>query len=123
MVRSIIIVIQMILSALLVRAWMTPSEPWHWKVSIAMLEFGHWLIFPALLSTLNGGLLVRGTIRLLQGVVAGAILFVVLSPAWREFFLQDVSHRVLLTVLICAAALASLYFEYEVYQLSYGEGA
>lgn len=67
--------------------------------------------------------LVRGTIRLLQGVVAGAILFVVLSPAWREFFLQDVSHRVLLTVLICAAALASLYFEYEVYQLSYGEGA
>jgi len=67
--------------------------------------------------------LVRGTIRLLQGVVAGAILFVVLSPAWREFFLQDVSHRGLLTVLICAAALASLYFEYEVYQLSYGEGA
>jgi hypothetical protein len=67
--------------------------------------------------------LVRGTIRLLQGVVAGAISFVVLSPAWRDFFLQDVSHRVLLAILICAVALASLYFEYEVYQLSYGEGA
>jgi hypothetical protein len=31
--------------------------------------------------------LVRGTIRLLQGVVAGTIIFVFLSPDWREFFL------------------------------------
>jgi hypothetical protein len=65
--------------------------------------------------------LVRGTIRLLQGVVAGAILFVVLSPAWRMFFLQDIPHRVLLTVLISAVGIASLYFEVEVYQLSFGE--
>jgi len=65
--------------------------------------------------------LVRGTIRLLQGVVAASISFVVLSPAWRDFFLQDISHRVLLAVMICGVVLASLYFEYEVYQLSYGE--
>ena len=65
--------------------------------------------------------LVRGTIRLLQGVVAAAVAFVMLSPTWRDFFLQDVSHRVLLTVMICGVVLASLYFEYEVYQLSYGE--
>jgi hypothetical protein len=67
--------------------------------------------------------LVRGTIRLLQGVVAAAVSFVMLSPAWRDFFLQDVSHRALLTVMICGIVLASLYFEFEVYQLSYGEGA
>ncbi len=65
--------------------------------------------------------LVRGTIRLLQVAVAGAVSFVVLTPAWRDFFLQDISHRVLLTVLICGVGLASLYFEYEVYQLSFGE--
>ena len=65
--------------------------------------------------------LVRGTIRLLQGVVAASISFVMLSPAWRDFFLQDISHRVLLAVMICGVALASLYFEFEVYQLSYGE--
>ena len=65
--------------------------------------------------------LVRGTIRLLQGAVAGAILFVVLTPAWRTFFLQDIPHRVLLTVLVSAVVLASLYFEVEVYQQSLGE--
>ena len=65
--------------------------------------------------------LVRGTIRLLQGVVATSVVFVMLSPSWRDFFLQDVSHRVLLTFMICGVVLASLYFEYEVYQLSYGE--
>jgi hypothetical protein len=32
-----------------------------------------------------------------------------------------VSHRVLLTALLVCAALASLYFEYEVYQLGSGE--
>lgn len=65
--------------------------------------------------------LVRGTIRLLQGVVVAAMLFVLLSPIWRSFFLQDIPHRTLLTVLMVCAALASLYFEYEVYQLGSGE--
>jgi len=65
--------------------------------------------------------LVQGTIRLLQGVVAAAMLFVLLSPTWRSFFLQDIPHRTLLTVLMICAALASLYFEYEVYQLGSGE--
>lgn len=65
--------------------------------------------------------LVRGTIRLLQGVVAASISFVVLAPAWRDFFLQDIPHRVMLAVMICGVALASLYFEHEVHQLSFGE--
>jgi hypothetical protein len=65
--------------------------------------------------------LVRGTIRLLQGAVAGAIVFVVLTPAWRTFFLQDIPHRVLLTALITSVTIASLYFEVEVYQMSVGE--
>jgi hypothetical protein len=65
--------------------------------------------------------LVRGTIRLLQGVAAAAMGFVLLSPTWRIFFLQDVSHRTLLTSLLVCAMLASLYFEYEVHQLGSGE--
>jgi hypothetical protein len=65
--------------------------------------------------------LVRGTIRLLQGVTAAAMGFVLLSPTWRTFFLQDVAHRTLLTSLLVCAMLASLYFEYEVYQLDSGE--
>ncbi len=65
--------------------------------------------------------LVRGTIRLLQSVVAAAMGFVLLSPTWRTFFLQDVAHRTLLTSLLVCAMLASLYFEYEVYQLDSGE--
>jgi hypothetical protein len=67
--------------------------------------------------------LVRGTIRLLQGAVAAAIAFVMLTPAWRDFFLADLPHRALLAALICGVALASLYFEHEVYQLSFGEVA
>lgn len=65
--------------------------------------------------------LVRGTIRLLQAAVAAALVFVLLAPAWRDFFLQDIPHRVMLAVMICGVVLASLYFEYEVYQLSFGE--
>ncbi len=65
--------------------------------------------------------LVRGTIRLLQGVVAAAMIFVLLSPTWRDFFLQDIPHRTLLTTLLLCAVVASLYFEYEVYQLGSGE--
>ncbi len=65
--------------------------------------------------------LVRGTIRLLQAAVACAVGFVMLYPAWRDFFLQDISHRVLLAVTIGVVVLSSLYFEFEVYQLSYGE--
>ena len=65
--------------------------------------------------------LVKGTIRLLQGVVAGAVLFVMLTPAWRSFFLQDGSHRILLFFLIVLVLLASAYFEYEVHQLRFGE--
>ena len=64
--------------------------------------------------------LVRGTIRLLQGVAAAAAGFILLSPIWRNFFLQDVSHRTLLTTLLICTVLASLYFEYEVYQLGSG---
>ncbi len=65
--------------------------------------------------------LVRGTIRLLQGVAAAATVFVLLTPDWRFFFLQDVPHRVLLTVLLLCAVFASLYFEFEVHQLGRGE--
>lgn len=65
--------------------------------------------------------LVRGTIRLLQGVAAAATVFVLLTPDWRFFFLQDVPHRVLLTVLLVCAVFASLYFEFEVHQLGRGE--
>ena len=65
--------------------------------------------------------LVRGTIRLLQGAVAAALVFVLLSPPWRGFFLQDIPHRTLLTVLMICSVVASLYFEYEVYQLGSGE--
>lgn len=65
--------------------------------------------------------LVRGTIRLLQGVTAAAMGFVLLSPIWRGFFLQDLSHRTLLTALLICSVVASLYFEFEVYQLGSGE--
>lgn len=65
--------------------------------------------------------LVRGTIRLLQGVAAAATVFVLLTPDWRIFFLQDVLHRTLLTTLLSCAGLASLYFEFEVHQLGSGE--
>ncbi len=65
--------------------------------------------------------LVRGTIRLLQGAVAAAIGFVMITPAWRTFFLADAAQRMLLAVLICGVVLASFYFEHEVHQLSFGE--
>jgi hypothetical protein len=65
--------------------------------------------------------LVRGTIRLLQGVTAAVMGFVLLSPIWRSFFLQDLSHRTLLTALLICSVVASLYFEFEVYQLGSGE--
>jgi hypothetical protein len=65
--------------------------------------------------------LVRGTIRLLQAVTAGAAVFVLLASDWRGFFLQDIPHRALLTGLLVVAVMASLYFEVEVHQLGSGE--
>jgi hypothetical protein len=65
--------------------------------------------------------LVRGTIRLLQGATAAALAFVLLSPTWRAFFLQDIPHRTLLTTMMVCAVVASLYFEYEVYQMGSSE--
>ena len=44
--------------------------------------------------------LVKGTIRLLQGVAAAATVFVLMAPDWRAFFLQDIPHRTLLTGLL-----------------------
>jgi hypothetical protein len=54
-------------------------------------------------------------------VVTAAMAFVLLSPTWRGFFLQDIPHRTLLTSLLLCAVVASLYFEFEVYQLGSGE--
>lgn len=65
--------------------------------------------------------LVRGTIRLLQAVVVSALGFVLASPAWRDFFLQDIPRQVLLVVMLAGIVFASLYFEVEVHQLTYGE--
>jgi hypothetical protein len=65
--------------------------------------------------------LVRGTIRLLQVVVAGAISFTMLFPTWRDFFISDPAHRLLFFIMVAMSVLASFYFEYEVYQLSYEE--
>jgi len=65
--------------------------------------------------------LVKGTIRLLQGVAVAATVFVLMAPDWRAFFLQDIPHRTLLTGLLSCAVLASLYFEFEVHQLGSGE--
>lgn len=65
--------------------------------------------------------LVKGTIRLLQGAVALALLVTFVVPEWRMFFLQDISHRMTMMILVAAAAVASLYFEFEVYQLGKGE--
>jgi len=65
--------------------------------------------------------LVKGTIRLLQVVWPAQSVFVLLTPAWRDFFLQDIPHRTLLAVLVAGVTLASLYFEVEVYQLDRGE--
>ena len=65
--------------------------------------------------------LVKGTIRLLQGVAAAATVYVLMAPDWRAFFLQDIPHRTLLTGLLSCAVLASLYFEFEVHQLGSGE--
>jgi len=66
--------------------------------------------------------LVRGTIRVLQGAVAAGLVATVSLPMWREYFLADASHRTLLVFLVALAALASLYFEYEVMQMMRGEG-
>lgn len=65
--------------------------------------------------------LVKGTIRLLQGAAALALAVTFLVPEWRLFFLQDISHRLTMLLMVAGAALASLYFEFEVYQLGKGE--
>lgn len=100
MLRSIILVIQMILSALLVRAWMTPSTKLHWYISLGVMEAGHWLVIPAVLTAILGGILVRGYIRWLPVVWGFALATVCLIPAhqaasldkefqWKKMWLAD----------------------------------
>ncbi|MCK7481102.1 MAG: hypothetical protein M0C28_30785 [Candidatus Moduliflexus flocculans] len=66
--------------------------------------------------------LVKGTIRLLQGVAAAATVFVLMAPDWRAFFLQDIPHRTLLTGLLSCVAWPACISEFEVHQLGSGGG-
>jgi acetyl esterase/lipase len=83
MVRSSILILQMIMTALLVRAWMTPSNVWQWKLSVSVLELGHWLVVPALISALLGGLLVRGAVRWLPVNLGVLVAIGALIPSWQ----------------------------------------
>ncbi|RPI22662.1 MAG: hypothetical protein EHM70_23500 [Chloroflexota bacterium] len=54
--------------------------------------------------------LIRGTMRALQGGFAAALTGAFIFPISRDYFLMDVSRRVMLIALVMAPLLASLYF-------------
>ena len=58
--------------------------------------------------------LVRSTARVLQAVLAGALIFVSLAPNWRLYFVSSTSHLVSFLVALGAGALGSLYIEAEI---------
>jgi len=65
--------------------------------------------------------LIRGTMHALQGGFAAVLIGAFIFPISRDYFLMDVSRRVMLVALVMAPLLASLYFEIEVIQLRRGE--
>jgi hypothetical protein len=46
---------------------------------------------------------------------------VVMIPSWRNYFLGDTNHRMLLITLVILGLFASLYFEVELYSKTTGD--
>jgi hypothetical protein len=58
--------------------------------------------------------LVRSTARVLQAVLAGALIFVSLVPNWRFYFMESTGHLMTFLAALGAGALGSLYIEAEI---------
>ena len=58
--------------------------------------------------------LIRSTARVLQAVLAGALIFVSLAPNWRLYFIGSTGHWMTFLVALGAGALGSLYIEAEI---------
>jgi hypothetical protein len=65
--------------------------------------------------------MVKGTIRILQAVFVSGFVVVVMIPSWRNYFLGDTNHRMLLITLVILGLFASLYFEVELYSKTTGD--
>ncbi len=59
----------------------------------------------------------RSTTRILQAVLAGAMLAVCILPTWRAYFVASSQHWLLLLVMLFVGALGSFYVEAEIRQL------
>ena len=58
--------------------------------------------------------LIRSTARVLQAVLAGALIFVSLTPNWRLYFMDSTGHLMTFLAALGAGALGSLYIEAEI---------
>lgn len=63
MVRHSIVILQTLMAIVAVRGWLVPSVKWHWQVSVGVLELGHWLALPALITAIAGVLMFRWWLR------------------------------------------------------------
>lgn len=66
-----------------IRGWLVPTETWHWKVSVGVLELGHWLALPALFTAVAGVLMFRWWIRWVLLNLGLMLTFGFLVPAYQ----------------------------------------
>ena len=63
MVRHSIVILQALMAAIAVRGWLVPTQTWHWRLSVGVLELGHWFALPALITAIAGVWLFRWWLR------------------------------------------------------------
>ncbi len=83
MIRICLVAAQTLLTAFLVRGWMVPTQKWHWMLSLGVIELGHWLAIPALISAIGGLLLFRGWMRWALLNIGLILVFALMVPAYQ----------------------------------------
>lgn len=83
MVRAGIVILQLLMAVVAVRGWLPSTEKWHWQVAVGVLELGHWLAIPALITGMAGGWMFRGWPRWVLLNVGLILAFGFMVPAYQ----------------------------------------
>ena len=81
MTRFSVILLKATMATLIALAWMVPSKLWQWKLSLWVLECGHWVAASALLTGVAAALLFRSWLRWLSLALGAVLALTLMIPA------------------------------------------
>jgi acetyl esterase/lipase len=76
-----VILLKLSMAVLIALAWMLPTKLWQWRLSLWVLECGHWLAVSALITGFAGALLFRSWLRWLALALGSLLALTLMIPA------------------------------------------